>query len=458
MTRSLAVTPRFYQQFLLAKNPVRYCNEVRAKFGDLVLVRGFYDFYLINDPELVGLVLLNKEGIVDRVNPKNEIYKRIANIGRTGLATSGAQHWKGQRKRIAPLFGASAIRGFAETMRASAEHWADRWEARSRAGTPFNIKDEMNDLSLDVNTRCLFNTELAADHAHLQGWFSVMKRYLEAFPYPVVSEWWFPSPLNLKAKHAVRAFDRYAMSLVAERRANPLPPDSYDMVTRMLNARNAETGEGMTDEQICHEMLTFLIAGFESTSSALLWTFHALSQHPEVEERVHEELDAVIGQRSLALEDLPKLAYTKRVIDEVMRQRPASWFMSRTAARDITVGDVRIPNGSNILISIPTLHNNPSVWPNPERFDPDRFLPEAVAQRSPNSYVPFGRGPHSCIGIHFSLQELLIMTAVLCRRFRVVMAEDNFDADDVIAGVSVYPRRGIQMRIERRAHTQRKAA
>ena len=97
------MTPRFYKQFLLARNPSRYCNEVRAKFGDFVLVRGFLDFYMINDPELVGLVLVNKEGFVDRVNPKNEIYKRIANIGRTGLATSGAQHWKGQRKRIAPL-------------------------------------------------------------------------------------------------------------------------------------------------------------------------------------------------------------------------------------------------------------------------------------------------------------------------------------------------------------------
>lgn len=447
---SIPATPRFYKQMLLARNPLQFCNLVRAKFGDIVLARGFYDFYLVNDPELVGLVLVNKERLVDRVNPKNEVYNRIANIGRSGLATSGAQHWKQQRKRIAPLFGASNIRGFAETMIATAAQWSERWDARSREGTPFNIKDEMNDLSLDVNTRCLFNTELAADHAQLQGWFSVMKKYLEAFPYPVISKWWFPSPLTLRTKRALRGFDRFAMNLIAQRRAAPLERNSMDMVTRMLDARNPDTGEGMTDEQICHEMLTFLIAGFESTSSALLWIFYKLSQHPDVEARVHAELDSVIGERSLVLEDLPRLAYTARVIDEVMRQTPSSWFMSRTAVEDVSLGTLRIPNGSNILISIPTLHNNPTIWPNPERFDPDRFLPDAVAARSPNAYVPFGRGPHSCIGVHFSLQELLIMTAVLCHRFRVVMAQEHFDPDDVLAGVSVYPRHGIQMRIEQR--------
>jgi cytochrome P450 len=228
------------------------------------------------------------------------------------------------------------------------------------------------------------------------------------------------------------------------------------MVTRMLLARNPDTGEGMTDEQIIHEMLTFLIAGFESTSSALLWTFCALARHPGVETRVHQELDEVAGDRPLALEDLPKLEYTKRVIDEVMRQTPASWFVSRTTLQDVDLGGNRIPAGSNFLISIPTLHNNPNVWPEPARFDPDRFLPEAVARRSPNAYIPFGRGPHACIGVHFSLQELLVMTAVLARRFRVVLADPRFDASDVRAGLSMFPRSALEARVVPRERVARR--
>ncbi len=447
---ALGVAPRFWKQWLLGRNPVRYLDLLRDRFGDLVLARGFFDFYLVNDPELVGTVLLNKERIVDRVDPRNPIYQRIARIGRSGLATSGPQHWRQQRRRIAPLFGASAIRGFGERMITAAEEWTERWDARSRTGAPLDLKDEMNELSLEVNTRCLFNTELRDDHARLQRWFDAMKAYLQAFPYPIVSAWWFPSPLHIRTRRALRGFDRWAAELIAQRRASPLAPDAVDMVTRMLNARDPETGEGMSDEEITHEMLTFLIAGFESTSSALLWTFYHLATRPDVEARVHAELDAVLGDRALTMDDLPRLDYTRRVLDEVMRQTPSVWFMARTTLDDLELGGHRIPKGSNLLLSPPTLHNNPRVWPEPSRFDPDRFLPDAVAARPAAAYIPFGRGPHACIGSHFSLQEMLIVTATLCRRFRVAMAQDDFDPTDVCAGLSVYPRNGIRMRIERR--------
>jgi cytochrome P450 len=447
----LGVAPRFFEQWALARNPVRFCNLLRAGYGDLVHARGFLNFYLLAHPDLIGPVLLNKDAAVERTDPRNPIYERIGNIGRTGLATARAAHWKPQRRRIAPLFGASAIRGFGETMITAAEAWAERWAERARTGASFDMKDEMNQLSLEVNTRCLFATDLRDTHVRLQGWFTVMKQYLEAFPYPVVGAWWFPSPLNLRTRAALRAFDRWAHGLIAARRAAPLAPDAHDMVTRMLNARDPETGAGMSDDEICHEMLTFLIAGFESTSSALVWTFAQLAQHPDVRARVDAELDEVLGDRPLTLDDVPKLVYTRRVIDEVLRQTPSVWFMARTTIKDLDLGGVRIPEGRHLLLSIPTLHNNPAVWPEPARFDPDRFLPDAVAARSPNAYVPFGRGPHACIGAHFSVQELVITTAVLARQFRAVLAQDHFDRDDVRAGLSVYPRRGLQMRIERRA-------
>jgi len=454
----IGVPPRFYKPWMMARHPLRYLAHLRDAYGDLIHSRGIFDFYFVNDPDLIGTLLVNKDRVIDRVNPDNVLYQRIRNIGRSGLATTGEAHWKPQRRRIAPLFGASAIRGFAETMIDTATRWATRWDAYARRGASFDMKDEMNELSLEVNTRCLFNTELRDDHARLQGWFTIMKEYLEAFPLPVFGQWWVPTPLHLKTKLALRGFDRWAFDVIGKRRAMPLDPDSKDMVTRMLNARDPETGRGMSDDEIVHEMLTFLIAGFESTSSALLWTFYQLSRHPQIEARVHAELDRVLGDGPLTMEKLPELAYTKRVIDEVMRQTPSVWFMGRTLLSELDMAGNRIAAGSHFLMSIPTLHNHPGLWPNPERFDPDRFLPEAVAQRSPNAYLPFGRGPHACIGAHFSLQELLVMTAALARDFRAVNLEKRFDATDVRAGLSVYPRHGIQMRIERRARRAAVAA
>lgn len=450
MTTSLAETPRFHKQLLLVRNPVRFCNEVRDAFGDLVLVRGFRDFYLLADPEHVGAALLNKDGTFDRVGSGNPIYERIRNIGRTGLATASPEQWRPQRRRLAPLFTPAAINGFTETMMTTAGRWCERWDALARAGRPLNLKDEMNELSLEVNTQCLFATELREDHALLQGWFATIKEYLEAFPYPVLGEWWFPTPLNRRTRRARAGFDQWAFRLIAERRRGSLDPNARDMVTRMLLAKDPETGEGMTDEQICHEMLTFLIAGFESTSSALLWTFYELSQHPAVAARVHEEIEAVAPGRAPTVKDLSALAYTRRVIDEVMRKRPSAWFMARTTLTELELGGARIPAGSHLLISIPTVHTNPRVWPDPQRFDPDRFLPEAEAGRSPNAYIPFGRGAHACIGAHFSLLELLVMTAFLARRYRIELAHEGFDPDDVRAGLSVYPRDGLRARVVQR--------
>lgn len=453
---TLGRPPRFHRQLLLARNPVGYCDALRAGFGDLVHARGFFDFYLVVDPTAVNAVLLNKDRLVERLDERNPIYQRIRNIGRTGLATSGAAHWQAQRRRVAPLFTPAAIRGFGESMLATAGAWAERWDAFARAGRAIDLKTEMNELSLEVNTRCLFATELRDDHARLQGWFTTMKAYLEAFPYPVVSAWRFPSPLNLRTRAALRSFDRWAQGLLDVRRAAPSTGEG-DLVTRMLAARDPETGVGMSDSEIIHELLTFLIAGFESTSSALLWTFGQLARHPEVEARVHAELDAVVGDGPVTMDHLPRLTYTRRMLDEVMRQTPSVWFMARTAIAEVDLGGVRVPEGSHLLLSIPTIHNHPDVWPEPARFDPDRFLPEQVAARPPGAYLPFGRGAHACIGAHFSMQEMLIMVAVLGRRFRAVTTDD-IDTRDVRAGLSVYPRRPVRVHLERRTTAQRGAA
>lgn len=452
---ALSTPPRFHAQWLLSKNPVAYCKQLARQYGDFVHARGFLDFYLVNHEALLGSVMVNRTGRLERIHPDNPIYERIANVGRSGLATSPEAHWKTQRRLLAPLFTASAIRGFADTMVATGDQWVERWHERARSGRRFDLKSEMNQLSLDVNTRCLFNTDLREDHVRLERWFSAMKDYLEAFPYPVVSEWWFPSRLNLRTRRALRSFDRYARQLIEERRAAGAGNSTQDLVSRMMAATDPQTGRAMSEAEICHEMLTFLIAGYESTSSALLWSFIHLAREPEVERQLLAELDSVLAGRMPTHADLHKLKYTRRVVDEVMRITPSVWFMARSTSTETDLGGHTLPAGSHLLVCIPAVHHNPRHFPNPEKFDPDRFLPEAVARRSPNVYMPFGRGPHACIGTHFSLQELVLMLAQLASRFRVELDKPGLDMEDVRAGLSVYPRQRVWARIVPRREAPR---
>jgi cytochrome P450 len=197
-------------------------------------------------------------------------------------------------------------------------------------------------------------------------------------------------------------------------------------------------------------MLTFFIAGHETTASGLLWTFYHLATNPRVEVELLRELERVVEGRAVSIEHYADLPFARRVIDEVQRLTPSTWFFGRTALEDMDLGGARIKKGALVALSSPSLHRNEKSWPDPERFDPDRFLPEVAARRSPDSYIPFGRGAHVCIGKHFALQELVLVTAVLARRFRLVIESRPFDPEDVNAGVSMSPRGGIQMRAERR--------
>lgn len=444
----LAVSPWFHNQRLMATNPIRYFKELQRDFGDFVRVRGLLQGYFLNDPELIGVMLTSKT--IDR---STKIHERMSNVSRTGLTTGDGPRWRKQRRLLAPLFTAAAVRGFGEVMIDVAQDWAERWEAASRNGTVFNIKDEMNELTLKLNAKYLFSTEVSGDQAELKQGFAVLKEYLECIPYPIVGDFSFPRPLHLRTRKAIQLFDRYTTDLIEQRRSASIDQGSKDLVARMLLAKDPETGATMNDDEIRHEMLTFFVAGYETTSSGLLWTFYHLAKHPEVEAQVHAELDAVLGDRPLTMDDYPKLSYTKRFIDEVQRITPSTWFFARSPIEDIDLCGTPVKKGSLLAISTPSLHQNPKVWPNPERFDPDRFLPEVAAKRSPNAYIPFGRGEHICIGKYFALQELVLVTAALARQYRVVMEQPDFELDDVNAGVSMYPRHGIKMRAVRRARS-----
>jgi cytochrome P450 len=217
----------------------------------------------------------------------------------------------------------------------------------------------------------------------------------------------------------------------------------------LMSATDDGDGEGMTSKQLRDEVMTLVLAGFETTSNALSWTLYLLTKHPLVAKKVEEEATRVLGGRIATFEDLPRLEYTERVLQESMRLYPPAWCFERAALEADEVGGYSIPAGTTIAVCPYALHRNPAYWENPEAFDPDRFLPERSEARSRFAYLPFGDGPRICIGKSFAMMETKIVLAMMAGAFHLEFAgEDHVELDP---GITLRPKNGMPMTLTPRA-------
>ena len=233
------------------------------------------------------------------------------------------------------------------------------------------------------------------------------------------------------------------VGIIRERAASK--HDRGDLLSMLLAARDADTGEGMSEAQVRDEVMTLLLAGHETTADALSWTFHLLAQHEDIQQRLHREIDEVLGSRPPRYADLPALSYARQVLQEAMRLYPPAWLIERQVIADDEVGGFRIPAGSMVAISPYTLHRNPALWPDSERFDPDRFRPEATAERSRFAYLPFGAGPRVCIGAGLAMLDAHVILVMVAQRFR--LATDPAHVVDLEPLTTLRPRTGVRVRL-----------
>jgi cytochrome P450 len=259
---------------------------------------------------------------------------------------------------------------------------------------------------------------------------------------------WVPTPENLRFRAARRALDSVVLSLIAERRR--AGSDRGDLLSMLLSARDEDTGEGLSDQQIRDEMMTLLLAGHETTALALSWTMHLLAQHPEVRNALEAEVDQVLGDRRATVDDLGRLPYARAVIEESMRLYPPAWIITRSAERDDRIGGYDIPAGSIVVVSPYVTHHDPALWPDPDTFDPRRFAPAAAHKESlPRyAYFPFGGGPHLCIGAGFAMMEATILIAALTQALRLEPAPGHPVSPEAL--VTLRPRTGLWMTVKTR--------
>ncbi len=249
----------------------------------------------------------------------------------------------------------------------------------------------------------------------------------------------------IEFRRAVRQLDETVYGIIAGRR--PVESDSGDLLSMLMQARD-EDGSRMTDKQLRDEVMTFLLAGHETTALALSWTWHLLGQNPEVEEKLHAELDRVLDCRAPSFSDLPALANAERVIKESMRLYPPAWSLARTVIKEFDVGGYRIPAGANVVMSTWIMHRDSRFFPEPEKFDPDRWLPERSQKLPRFAYFPFGGGPRQCIGAAFAMMEATLLLATIAQRFRFRTVAGHPIVP--VPSFTLRPKYGIKMMLQAR--------
>jgi cytochrome P450 len=431
------------------RDPVGVFMDAARQFGDVVYLKiGPRRGYLISDPADVRHVLQDNA----RNYHKSPLYEKLRIFLGNGLLTSEDELWLRQRRIAQPAFHRGRIASLAGVMADAAREFAGEWEALASRGQPVDIDDEMMRLTRTVVLRALLGGDLGPFAATLDEAWSVMNQHIGESFWSLGFTDRLPTPKNRRFQRA-RAVLRGAVDYIISQRRRTQSDTadnagSADLLSMLLSARDEETGEGMTDEQLRVEVTTFLLAGQETTSLALTWTWYLLSQHPASRARLEQEIDAVLDGRPPDYADLVNLPYARMVIDEALRLYPPAWGFSRQAMADDELGGFHLPRGWLAFVIPYVLHRLPAFWPDPEAFEPERFSPERSAERPKFVYLPFGAGPRQCIGNHFALLEAQIIVATLAQRYRLHLVPHHKVEPWPL--ITLRPRFGMPMIIERR--------
>lgn len=438
----------------LRANPVatwtRFHYDELVLSGESILGR----IAVISDPALIRQILVDKAANY----PKDRLQHRVlsSGLGR-GLLLAEGDVWRAQRRALAPLFAPRTVAGFEASMADVAADLVERWD-RQRDGRRMDVAQEMARTTLRVLARTIFSeglTRRAEDFAE------AVTHYLEAIgkidPLDILDmPQWIPRLGKIKARPTLKFFDQVVTTMIADRRALiERDPDGAprDLLTLLLQAADPDTGQGLSEDDVKANIVTFIAAGHETTSNTLTWAIYLVSQAPDVAARIEAEVDRELPDGRVEPGALDRLVYTRAVIDEALRLYPPAATLTRDAVGPDRLGTLRVKAGARIVISPWLLHRHNRLWTDPNGFDPTRFLPDNKGAIDRFAYLPFGAGPRVCIGASFALQEAVIILATVLRSYRFELCDGHVVMP--VQRVSLRPQGGMPMLARRRESRQR---
>ena len=381
------------------------------RFGDVaVAMFGPFPLYIVGHPDYIHQVLVTDADKVykSRVS-KRAMYPVVGN----GLFTNDGDSWKRQRHLVQPAFHTRRIGAYADVM----VHYANQMMRRWQNGQSYDMDREMNALTMSIIAKTLFDADISGEAREIgtviaEALHLVNKRLDQIFALPD----WIPTPEHRHMVQVVRRMDAIIQRFIDERRKTG--EDKGDLLSMLLLAQDEDRGQ-MTDKQVRDEAMTLFGAGHETTAVTLTWTWFLLSQYPEVETKLHQELETVLGGRNPTLDDLPHLPYTEMIVKEAMRLYPPAFALTRDTIADTVIGGYPIKKGNAVMVNIYGVHRDARFFPNPEYFEPERFSPDNEKHIPKYAYLPFGGGPRVCIGNAFAMMEARLVLATVAQHYRL---------------------------------------
>ena len=430
--------------FDFRRDPPKLLSELARAHGDIVHFKlGPQDIYLLNHPDYIRDVLVthNRNFVKSR---GLEMAKKF--LGESLLTSEGEFHRR-QRRLAQPAFHRQRINAYAEVMIDHASRTRERW----RDGETVDMWQEMMRLALAIVGKTLFDADVESEAPEIGKALTDVMQLFERVtnPFGALLDK-LPLPANIRWLKAKARLDATIYRLINERRRSG--EDRGDLLSMLLLAQDEEGDGGtMTDEQLRNEAMTLFVAGHETTANALTWTWYLISQHPEVEKRLHKEIDSVLAGAPPTPADFARLPYIEMVFAESMRMYPPAWTLGRRVLSDYPIGAYVVPAGAIVLMSPWVMHHDPRFFPEPFKFDPERWTPEAKESRPKFSYFPFGGGPRVCIGEQFAWMEGVLLIATLAQRWRMSLAPGQRVEPKAL--VTLRPKYGMRMVVEPREQT-----
>lgn len=412
------------------------------EFGDVVYFRGPLSVYLVAHPDDINDILYER---ADKYrHPDYEIDKLKPTFGE-GLVLSQGPLWRRQRDLTQPALHRDRIARFGTMITDTTGEMLERWKDQHSDGRAIDVRSEFQRLTVRILAKALFSADVLEDAETIGELVTVSNEHTNRrLLAPVNLPERIPLPSQRRFLEARDKMDAIIYRIIAERRQSGTQ-DRDDLLSMLLEARD-EDGEGMSDRQLHDEIVTLFIAGHETVSLCLTWASYLLSRNPEIRRLLRDELEEVLGGRTPTLDDIPQLELTTRVLLESLRLYPPIWVIPRTPLEDVEIGGYRIPAGGLIFIVGYITHRHPKFWPNPEGFEPDRFMHERSADRPRTAFIAFGGGPRQCIGFPFAIMEMQLILAMVNQQFELNLASGHPIALEPM--ITLRPKHGMLMTLD----------
>jgi len=417
------------------REPFAFREYCARTYGDIVgLEIGGDPTYMLTHPDYVKAVLVDRR---DSFCKGSQLQTRLGKLLGQGLLLSESEFWQRQRQLIQPAFYRDRISGYADMMVEYSDRLADEWEDGSRR----DVHEDMMGLTLQILAKALFDTDIHGEQGVISDAAEVIVSKFDLSDPATYLPEWVPTPSTIRYHRAIENLEALIYDMIEQRRGMADRPD--DLLTWLIEAE-ADDGTAMADETIRDEVMTFLLAGHETTALALTYTWHLLANNPGVERRLHAELDEMLGGSQPSVEDLFELEYTEHVVRESMRMYPPLHTILREPTEPVTIGGYQLPEGS--IVSTPqwVVHRDSRWYDEPDQFRPERWTSDR--ERPEYAYFPFGGGPRRCIGQQFAMIEAQLILATIAQQYTL-----DIDAElELSASITVRPAQPIEGTVRKR--------